>query len=355
MHLSAGPFVYTGSAFTPCSVTVTGAGGLNLTPAPSYDDNTNAGTATASYTFAGDANHTGSSDSETFTIDKASSTTTVTCPAGPFQYSGVDQHPASVTVTGAGGLSLTPAPSYDDNIDAGTATASYTYAGDANHTGSSDSETFTIDKAEVAVDAVDASKTYADADPSFTYVLTGLVGGQTEGNLRDADSLSGHPTCVRTGSVENAGFYEDVIGCEPGDLSAANYTFVSGTTADFTIDKASSTTTVTCTAGPFVYTGSAFTPCSVTVTGAGGLSLTPAPSYDDNTDAGTATASYTYAGDANHTGSNGSKTFTIDKAISTTTVTCPASIDLHRLGPDAVHGGGDRRRRAEPVAHRQLH
>ena len=60
-------------------MSVTGAGGLNLTPPADYANNTDAGTATASYTYAGDANHTGSSDSENFTIDKASSTTTVTC------------------------------------------------------------------------------------------------------------------------------------------------------------------------------------------------------------------------------------------------------------------------------------
>ena len=41
-------------------MSVTGVGGLNLTPAPSsISNNTNAGTATASYTFLGDANHSG--------------------------------------------------------------------------------------------------------------------------------------------------------------------------------------------------------------------------------------------------------------------------------------------------------
>ena len=42
-----------------------------LNPTPSYSSNTNAGTATAFYTYTGDANHTGSSDSENFTIDRA--------------------------------------------------------------------------------------------------------------------------------------------------------------------------------------------------------------------------------------------------------------------------------------------
>ena len=34
---------------------------------------------------------------------------------------------------------------YTNNINVGTATASATYAGDANHSGSSDTETFAID------------------------------------------------------------------------------------------------------------------------------------------------------------------------------------------------------------------
>jgi uncharacterized Zn-binding protein involved in type VI secretion len=128
------PFTYTGSAITPASVTVTGAGSLSLTPAPVYANNTNAGTATASYTFAGDANHLGSSDSKNFTIDKAASVTTVTITGAPFTYTGSVITPASVTVTGAGSLSLTPAPVYANNIDAGvnTASASYSYPGDAN-------------------------------------------------------------------------------------------------------------------------------------------------------------------------------------------------------------------------------
>ncbi len=207
----ARPASPTRRAQEPCTVTVTGAGGLSLTPDPVYADNTDAGTASASYTYAGDANHGGSSDSATFEIDPATSTTTVTCPASVV-YNGSAQEPCTVTVTGAGGLSLTPDPVYADNTDAGTASASYTYAGDANHGGSSDSATFEI-------------------------------------------------------------------------------------------DPATSTTTVTCPAS-VVYNGSAQEPCTVTVTGAGGLSLTPDPVYADNTDAGTASASYSYAGDANHAASS---------------------------------------------------
>src|SRR5439155_3360525 len=62
----------------------------------------------------------------------------------------------------------------------------------------------------------------------------------------------------------------------------------------------------------------------------GGLSLTPDPAYAHNVDAGTATASYTFTGDANHNGSNGSKDFTIEKADSSTVVSCPVSVVYDR-------------------------
>jgi hypothetical protein len=83
-------------------------------------------------------------------ISKATSTTTVT--GGIFNYDG-NPHPATVTVTGAG-LNLTPAPTYSGGCSAApiyvyqttptACTASYTYTGDANHTGSSGSDTLII-------------------------------------------------------------------------------------------------------------------------------------------------------------------------------------------------------------------
>jgi hypothetical protein len=61
---------WTGSARTPCTANVTGIGGLNqsLTGSISYTNNVAPGTATAKATFAGDANHTASTDTDTFTI-----------------------------------------------------------------------------------------------------------------------------------------------------------------------------------------------------------------------------------------------------------------------------------------------
>src|SRR5439155_376667 len=311
---AAGPFTFTGSAQTPCSAAVTGAGGLNEAPTPTYADNTGAGTATASYTFAGDANHGGSSDSKPFTIGKATSTTAVTCAAGPFTFTGSAQTPCSAAVTGAGGLNEAPTPTYADNTGAGTATASYTFAGDANHGGSSDSKPFTIGQ---------ATSTTLVSCAAGPFTFTGSAQTPCSVAVTGAGGLNEAPTPTYADNT-NAG------------TATASYTFAgdanhggSSDSKPFTIGQATSTTLVSCAAGPFTFTGSAQTPCSVAVTGAGGLNEAPTPTYADNTNAGTATASYTFAGDANHAGSNGSKTFAIGQAASTVTVTCPATAQTY--------------------------
>jgi hypothetical protein len=94
-------------------------------------------------------------------------------------------------------------------------------------------------------------------------------------------------------------------------------TYVAGA---WSIGQAGSTTTVVCPAS-VTYNGSAQTPCtaswSSTGTDAEGAALTP--SYTNNTNFGTANAAATYAGDANHTGSNNNKNFSINKASVTAT------------------------------------
>ena len=84
--------IYNGAAQTPCTATVTGAGGLNQSLTVSYTNNTNAGTATASASFAGDANHAAGSDSANFTINAAA----VTATAG--SYTGVYDGSAHATL-----------------------------------------------------------------------------------------------------------------------------------------------------------------------------------------------------------------------------------------------------------------
>ena len=84
----------------------------------------------------GRLNHTGNNASEDFEIGKAETTTTVTCPAGPYTYDGSAQEPCSARVAGPGGLDEADSVTYQNNTNAGTATANATYAGAVNHSGS---------------------------------------------------------------------------------------------------------------------------------------------------------------------------------------------------------------------------
>src|SRR5437773_9106947 len=97
-----------------------------------------------------------------YIVAKVERATAVTVAGGvSFIYDGLS-HPATVAVTGIGGLNDSPAPVYScghapiNFADSGC-TASYSFAGDANHNGSSDTKTYIIAKAEstTAVAAAD--------------------------------------------------------------------------------------------------------------------------------------------------------------------------------------------------------
>ena len=301
---------WTGSPLTPCTAAVTGAGGLSQSLTPGYAANTAVGTATSSASFAGDANHVGSSDSKTFEITKAGSTVTVTCTGGPFTYTGSPQTPCSATVTGDGGLNETVPVSYVGNVNAGTATATAEFAGSATHSGSSGSEQFTIGQATSTV-TVTCSE-HVTYTGSALEPCTATATGAGNLSVDRTDSIT-YGTNTNAGTATASATYD-------GD---PNHTGSTGN-GSFTIDQAPSTVTVTCPAH-ITYTGSALEPCTATATGAGNLSvdLTDSITYGTNTNAGTATASATYDGDPNHTGSTGNGSFTIDQASSTVKVTCP--------------------------------
>ncbi|HYW69578.1 MAG TPA: PxKF domain-containing protein [Pyrinomonadaceae bacterium] len=296
-----GPHIYDGSALTPCSAQVNGDGGLSQSLAVQYSNNTDAGSASATASFGGDANHSGSSDSTTFAIAAADSTTVVTCPSTQI-FSGSAIEPCSVTVSGPGGLHLTPAPAYANNLNVGAASASYDYAGDANHHGSNGAETFTINKATVTVTVTCPGHiTYTgSALEPCTAAVTGPALNQslpvTYSNNSNAGSASA-----------SASFAGDEN--HTGDSDSKT----------FAIDKASSAVTLTCASGPFTYTAAAQIPCHANVTGAGSLNQSLNVTYTDNINAGTAGAKAEFNGDSNHNSSNDSKNFVIDKAPLTVT------------------------------------
>src|SRR5204862_513276 len=183
---------YTGSAHTPCTASVSGIGGLNQSLSVDYTSNTNAGTATASATYGGDANHTGSSDSKTFTIDKADSTVAVSCPDSR-TFTGEAIEPCSAAATGAGGLNATLSVSYSGNINAGTASAAASYAGGGNHTASTGSGRFKIDKASssVALTCADSPFVYSGSPHTpCTANVTGAGGLNTPLDVSYSDNVA---------------------------------------------------------------------------------------------------------------------------------------------------------------------
>jgi len=137
--------VYDGTPHGATAV-VTGSGGLNQPLPVTYEGingtsygptgtvPTNAGSYRATASFAGDATHSGSSDTETFTIAKAPSTTT-TVGDGPFAYDGTAHFGGSGLAVGPGGLSTgaTSLTYSGDQVNAGIYYVTAHYAGDDNH------------------------------------------------------------------------------------------------------------------------------------------------------------------------------------------------------------------------------
>jgi len=297
---------YTGLPQTPCTASVTGTGLSQTLVVRYFRDNTDAGVVVAKARFAGNQTYRPSQAFQRFVITKATSTTTVTCK--PTTYTGSPLTPCWAKITGAGWLRLFRTPTYKKNINAGvlTASASYKYRGDRNHTGSMATTKFTIAKATSTTTVTCTKPTYTGSPLKPCSVTVTGAGGL---NL------------TRTPTYKN--------NTHAGYLTAsASYTYKgdrnhTGSTATtrFTILKATSTTTVTCPLTSVMYTGLPLKPCTAMVTGAK-LNLPKTPNYKNNIVVGTATASYTYHGDSNHWGSTGSATFAIGQAPSVTTIIC---------------------------------
>jgi hypothetical protein len=251
--------------------------------------------------FAGSSTRLASSGTAALTVgpaheDRLPTTTTVSCGSGPFSYTGDAITPCSVTVTASDGLSLTPDPDYAGNVAAGTATASYTYGGDATHEGSSGSATFTIDPADAACDVSGFEGRYDGAAHGATGTCTGVAGEDLSAGLDLGASFTDAPG-----------------GTAAWSFAADNYRPQSGGVG-IHIGRAPSAVTVRCP-DQVTYTGLPQTPCSASVSGAGGLDRPLDVDYAGNV-LGTATATATFTGDANHDGDAASATFLVAYAWS---------------------------------------
>src|SRR5205807_402691 len=314
--VTGGTFTFDGSAHA-ASVLVTGVGGLSLTPSPNYSGGCSAApidvaqttptACTASYSFAGDGDHTGSNDSATIVITPAASLTKVT--GGTFPFDG-SAHAASVLVTGAGSLSLTPSPSYSGGCSAAPihvaqtpCTASYSFAGDPDHTGSSDSAVITITQApSVTVVSGGGSFQFDGLPHGATASVTG-AGGLSLTPLPSYTSVTAPIHVAQTPCTASYSFAGD-----------PDHTGSSGS-AVITITQAPSVTTIG--AGYMVIYNTLPHGVTANVTGAGGLNQAVAVVYNPGgstvpLNPGTYTATATFAGDADHLGSNAGRPVTIN-------------------------------------------
>ncbi len=217
-------------------------------------------------------------------------------------------------------------------VAAGTCSLTAHVAAGANYGAADDpAQSFTVAKAVLNVNADPKSKTYGNADPALTATLSGFKGTDTATN----SGITNAASCSRVAGESVAGS-PYTITCAPGTLTAPNYTFATGTTANLTV-----------TPKPVTVTG----PTASKVYGQPNPSL--APSYgglvagdDPNTAATcttTATATSGVAGspyvvtcggavDPNYSFSYTNGSLTITKAASTTLLSAAPSPSQYGQG-----------------------
>ena len=145
-----------------------------------YSNNTNAGTATASYTYAGDANHTGSSDSKNFTIDRADPDCSVT---GYDVTYNANPHTASGSCKGVGGGELSGLDlSGTTHTDAGDyPNDPWSFAQTTNYNAASDTVHDHIDRADPDCSVTGYDVTYNANPHTASGSCKGVGGGELSG------------------------------------------------------------------------------------------------------------------------------------------------------------------------------
>ena len=219
------------------TLTVTYVGRDGTTYGPSETAPTAAGDYTASAAYPGDANHTASSGSADYTIALAPSEVTVTAPnatydgnphGGTAQVTGAGSLDETLTVTYVGRNGTTYGPSETAPTAAGDYTASAAYPGDANHTASSGSADYRIEKAALTITAHDATGQYSDLAPALTFEYDGFVNGEGAGDL------TGTTTCSTTVGLDVSGHITGPAGdypitCTGQSSDSYAVTYVDGT------------------------------------------------------------------------------------------------------------------------------
>jgi MBG domain-containing protein len=249
-----------------------------------------------------------STATRTYTVNKADPTISWDAPAAIDYGTALNATQLNATANVAGTFDYTPEAGSMLNAGTHTLSVQFTPNDTTNYNSASKTVSLTVNKVDATINVDGFSGPY----DGNAHGATGSATGVSNENLSNLLNLGASFTNVPGGTADWT--FE----------GNTNYNSASGSVA-IVINKADTKTTVSCDAGPFTYTGSAHTPCSASVTGPGGLNQSLMVTYTNNTNAGTATASASYAGTTNYGASSDSTTFTIDKAT--------AQVTLSDLGP----------------------
>ena len=271
---------------------------------------TGAGNCTVTAHQSGNATYSAAADvPQSFTISQATSSVVLTCPTTPQNYTGSAQTPCTASYTTSDALSGALTVSYTNNINVGTAGASASYVGDANHAGSSKSGSFTISQATSSV---------VLTCPTTPQTYTGSAQTPCTASYTTSDALSGALTVSYTNNI-NVG----AAGASASYVGDTNHAG-SSKSGSFTIVKANQTITLTGVPssalfgqGPFTLSASATSALPVTLSASGNCSISS--SSLSLTGIGTCTVTALQGGNSNYNAAPTlNPSFTIGQAPTTT-------------------------------------
>ena len=295
------------------SCTLAPAGPDSASCSVSYRPATTEGSHVIKGAYGGSALHDTSAGSDSITVTKRSTSTTIACPASLALHE-TGSCSATVSDTDAGDKAA-PTGSVTFTLDpSSVAGATGTFPGGASCT-----------LAPAGPDSASCSVSYRPATTEGSHVIKGAYGGSA---LHDTSAGSDSITVTKRSTSTTIACPASLALHETGSCSAT----VSDTDAG---DKAAPTGSVTFTLDPSSVAGATGTfpgGASCTLAPAGPDSASCSVSYRPATTEGSHVIKGAYGGSALHDTSAGSDSITVTKRSTSTTIACPASLALHETG-----------------------